>query len=236
MKPAVLIGSTVLAALLMAGCSTSTDNTGSSPTRTGPQNPRFTDSNPGGGQGGGSGQTGTQPSQPTQEPGANPPIIAAPEQPPAGSPRPKAANPNQRCHTADLTGQLQQRDPAAGNRYAILILTNRSARGCTIYGYGGVGLVDAKGKPVPTQQRRDRAHGPVLINLPRGGKVSSLLHWGVVPGDGEPQTGQCEPTAAALLVIPPDETTSLRVPWTFGPVCQRGAIDQWAYRPGIVSA
>jgi hypothetical protein len=30
-------------------------------------------------------------------------------------------------------------------------------------------------------------------------------------------------------VIPPDETTSLSVPWTQGPVCDRGRIEERAY-------
>jgi hypothetical protein len=35
-----------------------------------------------------------------------------------------------------------------------------------------------------------------------------------------------------LTVIPPDEHTALRIRWTLGPVCDRGRLEQQAYRAG----
>jgi hypothetical protein len=49
---------------------------------------------------------------------------------------------------------------------------------------------------------------------------------GVVPAGTESQTGPCEPTPTHLLITPPDETQPIAVPWPYGPVCQRGRIDQ----------
>jgi hypothetical protein len=146
-----------------------------------------------------------------------------------------SAGPVTRCHTADLAGSLRGGDAAAGNRYATLVLTNISHRTCTLYGYGGIQLADAGRRPVPTVQRRDPLHRPSLIRLAPGGRASALLHWGVVPGVGEPQTGRCEPLPSLLLVIPPDEHTQLAVPWRFGVVCQHGTIGQWAYQRGILT-
>ena len=140
-----------------------------------------------------------------------------------------------RCRAGDLSAALIARDSAAGNRYATLVLTNTSRRTCTVFGYGGLQLADASRHPIPTIQRRDPMHPPSLIRLEPGIKASALLHWSAVPHAGESMTGPCEPTPALLLVIPPDERVQIAVRWQFGPVCGRGAIDQWAYAPGIVS-
>ncbi len=123
---------------------------------------------------------------------------------------------------------------AAGNRYSVLVLTNTSRRTCTLYGYGGIQLAGPDRRPVPTVQRRDPAHPPSLVRLAPGGSASTLLHWTAIAGPDEPVIGPCEPTPTMLLVIPPDETTQLVVPWRFGPACGHGAIDQWAYAQGVI--
>jgi uncharacterized protein DUF4232 len=153
---------------------------------------------------------------------------------PSTSTGPTPARTGTRCHTPDLTGALSELDAAAGHRYARLVLTNVSSRVCTVYGYGGLQLATASRQPLPTIQRRDPMHPPRLVRLAPGGKASSVLSWGAVPSGSEPVTGPCEPQPSLLLVIPPDETTQLAVPWRFGSVCQHGAITQWAYAAGIV--
>ncbi len=42
-----------------------------------------------------------------------------------------------------------------------------------------------------------------------GQTVWALLHWTVVEADEEEWANDCAPDPAALLVIPPDETTQL---------------------------
>lgn len=145
--------------------------------------------------------------------------------------RPVQATPG-RCHTADLAGRLRGLDSGAGNRYAVIVLTNRSTRTCRIYGYGGIGLLDANRRPVPTRQVRDPAALPRLITLRPGASAYSRLHWGAVPATGDNQTGPCQPQARYLLVTPPDETRSITVGWPFDLVCQRGRVDQTAYAAG----
>jgi hypothetical protein len=178
----------------------------------------------------------TQPPPATGVP-ATPP--AAPPQATVQAPPPEVGAPagaaSTRCHTAELTGSLRSPGAAAGNRYLVLVLTNSSTRACTLYGYGGIQLADAHRRGLPTAQRRDPSHPPSTIRLEPGISASTALHWTVVPGAGESQTGQCEPTPAMLLVIPPDETTQLAVPWRYGVVCGHGTIDQWGYSPGLVS-
>lgn len=134
-----------------------------------------------------------------------------------------------RCHTSELTGRLVRADAGAGQRYATLTLRNSGNRTCTIHGYGGLGLVDGSGRALPTKQVRAASPVPTTVRLAPGGTVSSDLHWGAIPGPGDNQTGDCQPTPAAVHVIPPDETTSLSVPWSLGPVCEGGTIEQRAY-------
>jgi len=136
-----------------------------------------------------------------------------------------------RCRTADLAGSLQPGSPGAGQRYATVVLRNTSARTCTIKGYGGVGLVDASGAALPTHQNRV-SPAPKAVTLKPGSSASSQLHWGAIPGPGDATSGDCQPTPAALQVIPPDETTALSIPWSQGPVCEGGTLDQQPYAAG----
>jgi hypothetical protein len=157
--------------------------------------------------------------------GSAPAVTAAPE--PSGADPTTAGGPD-RCHTSELTGSLAQGDAAAGNRYATLTLTNTGGEVCTVYGYGGIGLVAQDGSAAPTQQVRvDPA--PRTVTLQPGQAVAATLHWTVVATGSEPTTGDCEPTPGRLTVIPPDETDSLSVTWSYGPVCGAGQIEQSAY-------
>ena len=140
-----------------------------------------------------------------------------------------------RCHSSDLTATLRLDGAAAGNRYATLALTNGTSHPCRVFGYGGLQLLDADRRPVPTRQYRDPTQPPTLVTVTPGHSVSTLLHWGAVPSGSEPEQGQCEPEASFLSVIPPDETTALVVDWTGGPVCEQGRIAEWAYQSGPVT-
>jgi hypothetical protein len=135
------------------------------------------------------------------------------------------------CGTADLSARLKAGSPGAGQRYATVVLTNTSGRSCTVGGYGGVGLLGAPGQGVPTDLRRVATPSPATLTVSPGGSVRSLLHWTVIPAGDEPGT-TCEPTAATVVVTPPNQTTALLRPWTFGPVCQHGLIWQNAYVAG----
>jgi Protein of unknown function (DUF4232) len=137
-----------------------------------------------------------------------------------------------RCHTSELTGSLVPGDSGAGQRYATLVLKDTGGQTCTINGFGGLGLVDAAGKALPSKQVRAASPAPALVTLKPGATVQSQLHWGAVSGTGDSATGPCQPTPAALTVIPPDETDALRVAWQGGPVCEGGTIQQQAYTAG----
>src|SRR5215216_5981282 len=118
-----------------------------------------------------------------------------------------------RCSASVLRGAVQPKDSAAGNRYAELVVTNTGSAPCTLYGYGGLQLVSADGKPLPTTALRDEPPKPALVAVAPGGHAAKLLHWGVVPTGDEPADRPCQPTPAKLSVIPPDETQPFTVAW-----------------------
>jgi hypothetical protein len=130
-----------------------------------------------------------------------------------------------RCHTADLAATLRRGSPGAGQRYATLVLRNRSAHRCTVFGYVGAQLVGVSGRPLPTRIVRDRTRVPRRVTLAPGRRATALLHWAAIPGPGEPQRAPCEPTPRAIRITPPDETTQLTLRWRFGVVCERGRIE-----------
>ena len=147
----------------------------------------------------------------------------------AGSSTAAAAGPD-RCHTGELTATLTGGDSGAGQRGATVTLRNTGGRTCDVEGFGGVGLLDAAGRALPTQQVRQDAPAPTLVTVAAGATVVSQLQWTVVPGDSDPAAG-C-PTPASLAVIPPDERDPLTVSWSLGPVCDGGRLQQQAYVAG----
>lgn len=171
--------------------------------------------------------------------GTTGPTAELPGQPPGPSPgqQPSEAPPGQlpgtgRCTAAVLTGTVQGGNPAAGNRYAKLVVTNTGSAPCTLYGYGGFQLVAGDGTKLPTSTRRDEPPEPSLVVLAPGTTAAKNLHWGVVPTGSEPVDQPCQPEPRTAQVIPPDETQPFTVDWPFGPVCAAGTFHDSAYYQG----
>lgn len=129
------------------------------------------------------------------------------------------------CRVGQLAAELASGSPGAGQRYASITFTNNGAAPCSMLGYLGLQLLDEGGVHVATTVVRTTGAPKALVVLAPGGQAFTTLHWGVVPGDGEPADGACEPTASQVEITPPNETHSLVQPWTLGLVCQQGAID-----------
>ncbi len=140
-----------------------------------------------------------------------------------------------RCTVKELSARLVPGSPGAGQRYADIVLTNRSSRACAVRGFGGMQLLAADGADVPTRLNRDPQPAPQEVLLPPGKSAASLLHWTVIPSADEPQMGPCEPAAARAEVTPPDETHSIVVKWDMGVVCGHGEIEQRAYVSATIS-
>jgi hypothetical protein len=129
------------------------------------------------------------------------------------------------CRTADFAAGLRIGSPGAGQRYATLVLRNRSKRTCHTFGYVGLQLVSSSGRALPTSTHRVRPPAPRTITLAPGAHAFAKLHWGAVNGSGDSQSGACQPTARTLQVTPPNQTARLSIRWTQGPVCERGSFD-----------
>ncbi|HEY7489031.1 MAG TPA: DUF4232 domain-containing protein [Streptosporangiaceae bacterium] len=198
LRPGIALLITIIG-LLAAGCAGS-DNTAS-----------------GGAASGGPGSTAPAG---TQAPSAAVPSASAAA---PSTPRAAAAD-TARCHTSQLSGRVRMLEPAAGNRYAALVLTNTSNRHCTTYGFVGMQLAGAKGNDLPTEVVRETRPAAVRVTLRPGQSAWTRIHWTVAAGSGESSTGQCEPTPSRLLVIPPDERTQLTAKWPGGSVCEHGKI------------
>ncbi|MEV4115631.1 DUF4232 domain-containing protein [Nonomuraea sp. NPDC049695] len=125
----------------------------------------------------------------------------------------------QRCVTGQLKASLGRIDPGAGQRNTDLLLTNRSARTCSVYGFVGLIMIDGKGDALRTRVRRNGVT-PHRVTLKPGHSAKAGLHWGVIETGGEKTC----PTAARLMIIPPDETAHLEIPFN-AQVCDDGRID-----------
>ncbi|MEN3540011.1 DUF4232 domain-containing protein [Microbispora sp. ZYX-F-249] len=131
-----------------------------------------------------------------------------------------------RCRTTGLRAKVGRQDPAAGNRYAPLVLTNTSAKTCWVYGFVGLVLIDGRGDVLRTRTRRESVT-PHRVTLRPGASAHARLHWTVVPSGHETRC----PASARLMIIPPDEVAHLEVPFT-ATVCDDGRIDARPMAPG----
>lgn len=135
------------------------------------------------------------------------------------------------CGTATLRARLSLGGAAAGNRYAVLVLTNTGPVPCRTYGYPGLKLTGA-GDPPTKAVRVTETGSPVHLTLKPGASAWTRLHWGAAPGAGDHQTGACQPTATHLWITPPDQRDHLTAKWSYGPVCQRGTLYVSPLHPG----
>jgi hypothetical protein len=130
------------------------------------------------------------------------------------------------CTTGHLTAALRGLSPGAGQRYAVLTLTNTGSSSCRLQGFVGLQLLGANGGKLPTDVVRDHSGGAAkLLTLAAHGTVYARLHWGAVPSGKEPVSGACEGTPHKTEVTPPDSYTHLTVNWGFGAVCEGGRIE-----------
>ncbi|MGW2104044.1 DUF4232 domain-containing protein [Streptomyces olivaceoviridis] len=128
-----------------------------------------------------------------------------------------AAPAPKRCRTSDLKASLGPDHPGAGQENFALVLTNRSPRTCSLYGFPGVAFVDGAGDAVTPDPERATDQPQQRVTLAPGADAWSALSY------TDPAiTGVTTVTPQALLVTPPDETTSLSVPWTGGKVSNTG--------------
>ncbi|MFF0309455.1 DUF4232 domain-containing protein [Streptosporangium sp. NPDC004379] len=131
-----------------------------------------------------------------------------------------------RCRTGALSARVGRVDAGAGQRYAPLVLTNRSSGTCRVYGFPGLVMIDRGGDALRTRPRRENVR-PQGVTLRPGASAHFRMHWTEVPSGRETTC----PAAARLMVIPPDETAYLTIPFT-ARVCGDGRIDLTPAAPG----
>ncbi|MCK9901970.1 hypothetical protein CC117_24310 [Parafrankia colletiae] len=137
---------------------------------------------------------------------------------PSGSPA--------RCVTADLTASVPD-TPEAGTaqRHARVIFTNRSARQCTLHGFPGTQLRTSGGE-VWDLVRSTQVPATRIVLAPGAAAHATLSYLPLDPT----QRDAVAFAPATLVLIPPDERTSLQVPWTRGPLLrQDGATHPGTY-------
>ena len=139
------------------------------------------------------------------------------------------------CTTSDVAARVVDSQAGAGQREAILVLTNTSGESCTITGYPGLQLLTSTNAKVPTKVVRVSSPAPKTVTLKPKAAASSALTFSVVPSGSEPQSGNCEKNPSQVQIIPPDATTSVTAPWGLGPVCNKGKISAKAFVAGTGS-
>ncbi len=123
---------------------------------------------------------------------------------------PVAASPSI-CRAADLSGSCLGGQAATGHGLLGFALHNRSGHTCITYGYPGIQFLSQGGQPlttIPTHTTQD-FFGPLpkpALTVSPGATVSFRL--GVT--HGAVSTTGCA-TAYALQVIPPNDTSTLRI-------------------------
>ena len=81
------------------------------------------------------------------------------------------------CTTDALSVSLRPEQPAAGSRYASLLLTNSSGTACRTRGWPGLQLMGEDGEKIPTEVVRDDSEPSRPLTLAAGERSSARLHW-----------------------------------------------------------
>jgi len=149
-----------------------------------------------------------------------------------------AASPaTSRCHTSQLSASFGGQSGAAGTILGFIQLKNTGGVTCTLYGYIGIGLLDANKHPLPSNIVRGGGMGSekqlpkTLVTLAPGQVAHVEYSFSDVPSG----TATSCPTSTYVQITPPDETDYLLVTEKLGP-CQGGEIGIGAVQPGGIPA
>jgi hypothetical protein len=113
---------------------------------------------------------------------------------------------------------------AAGNIAVTYGLSNASAVACTLFGYPGVQMLDASGRPIPTQVSHGGSYTfpvetPRVVTLSPGAQASFFLGYTDVPSGTEMSC----PQSARLNITPPGSTGTVQLADQIAP-CGGGAV------------
>ena len=144
------------------------------------------------------------------------------------------------CTTAEMPSGIWKVIPdsqGAGHVAADLAFQNTSGHTCTVTGYPGVSLLASNDHPLPTNVLKDTSVAVTTIRVAPGAWVHSEMRYSPnIPGPGEPQNGQCEPTAVHSLALLPGDSSWAHVtldnPTT---VCEKGELQVKPFVSGKAS-
>ncbi|NEB06152.1 DUF4232 domain-containing protein [Streptomyces sp. SID13726] len=199
-RAALLAGSVALAGLL-AGCGNGDDTASAPNTESGTATPATGSTTPS--------ATATDGDGGTSAPSGVPTDAVSNSLTPSATPPPASGT---RCRTSELSASVGRNDPGAGQENFPVVLTNKSRRTCTLYGYPGTAFVDASGKQLGPDPKRSSAD-PETVRLAPGRSA-----WAGLSFANPEVSGAGTATPAALLVTPPDEKDPLKVTWKGGEV------------------
>lgn len=115
------------------------------------------------------------------------------------------------CRAADLSvayDPAHSSGGAAGSVGLTYRITNTSSQGCTMFGYPGLQLLDAGGRPLPTHVSRVSPYGPPAnVTLAPGGQAWFAIQYPTQTGYGNLSC----PKSASLGVMAPGDTAQLTV-------------------------
>jgi hypothetical protein len=133
------------------------------------------------------------------------------------------------CTGGDLGGSFAVIPGSAGAGQVSyrLTLTNTSGNSCFVSGIPEVKLLDAQGNGLPTSvsaAQPGQATAAKVVLAPGGSAQADARFSPDVPGPGEQQPGQCEPTAHRLQVTADGGGTVVVAVTPPTPVCEHGAL------------
>jgi hypothetical protein len=115
-----------------------------------------------------------------------------------------------RCYTNQLVINPASSSGAAGTIALLFKIHNRSSRACTLYGYPGAQLQNARHQNMPTYVHRGPPYflglKPRLVHLAAGGNAFFVFKWSHIPSGNAP----C-PTSPYIRITPPNDYSSLLV-------------------------
>jgi hypothetical protein len=136
----------------------------------------------------------------------------------SGTPRDPASAAGPRCLVSELSVKPGQGGAAAGSIGQVVHFTNVSHVSCTLYGYPGLQMLDAAGKPIATEVHRGSSVTvpslPVSVVNLLPGKVASF-HLGYPDGTGY-GNDKC-PTSTRVEITPPNDYGHFTIAWALQP-------------------
>lgn len=123
-----------------------------------------------------------------------------------------------RCHSSQLAVRQISSGGAAGHVGAEVFFQNHGAAPCTLYGYPGLQMLAASGRPLPTEVQRGIAYtvpsvGVRRVTLRPGASAAFDVGWADQTGYGR---DKC-PTSSRVEVTPPDAFRTITISWHIEP-------------------